>query len=232
MNKTANIGGFEINIVLLTAIVVALIFLLLLWAYAMLRYYRKREILSRFSPSHGATVRLLRLTFGRRNVLTDIHIPVYNEYGVDHYVGADTVVLTKRCLYLVNIRTEAGLIYCEEGFDWHQSARLRSGGTLETDFQSPVDQSERAVGALRALINRADLDEPTIRNIIVFTPKSVRFSCLRPSVYKLVDGYRAMRRNAGGARISRRSAQIYKKLILTNTVRKSAAERFNVKNMN
>ena len=232
MNKTTNIGGYEVNIVLLTAIVAAVIFLLLLWALAMVRAYRKREILSRFSPTRGATLRLFRLAFGRKNVITNINLPVFSGDALSHYIGADTIVFTKRCIFLVNIRTEAGLVYCEDGFDWHQSARLRSGGTLETDFSSPVDQSDRAADALRVLIKRADLDEPTIRNIVVFTPKTTRFSCVRPNVFKLPDACRVIKKGAGNARISRESAKNYKKLILTNSLKKSAAESFNVKNMN
>ena len=98
MNKTANIGGYEINIVLLTVIVVAIIVLLLILARAVLRTYRKREILSRFSPTRSAVLHLLRLTFGRKNVMTDIHLPVFGEDGLDHFVYADTVVIGKRCL--------------------------------------------------------------------------------------------------------------------------------------
>ena len=229
MNKTANIGGYEINIVLLTAIVAAVIFLLLLWALAMVRAYRKREILSRFSPTRGATLRLFRLAFGRKNVITNINLPVFSGDALSHYIGADTIVFTKRCIFLVNIRTEAGLIYCEDGFDWHQSARLRSGGTLETDFSSPADQSERALIALRSLMRRKEVGEPTIRGIVVFTPKSVRFSCTLPNVFKLADGYRVMKRNTGGDRITRADAEIIRKLIATNSVKKGVAEKYNVK---
>ena len=229
MDRTTNIFGHEINIVLLTVIVCATILLLLIMAFSALRSYRKKEILSRFSPTHNAVVRLLRLTFGRKNVMTDVYLPVFNGDGLDHFVCADTVVIAKRCLYLVNIRTEAGLIYCEDGFDWHQSARLRSGGTLETDFSSPADQSERALIALRSLMRRKEVGEPTIRGIVVFTPKSVRFSCTLPNVFKLADGYRVMKRNTGGDRITRADAEIIRKLIATNSVKKGVAEKYNVK---
>ena len=229
MNKTVKLGSSEINLLLLFVIVCAIILFLLILAFAVLRSYRKREILSRFSPTHSAVVRLLRLTFGRKNVMTDVHIPVFTEDGLDHFVFADTVVIAKRCVYLVHIRTEAGLIYCEDGFDWHQSARLRSGGTLETDFSSPVDQSERALAALRMLMRRKDVEEPTVRGLVVFAPKSVRFSCTLPNVFKLEDAYRVMKRGAGGVRIRDIDADIIRKLILTNTVRKSSAENFNVK---
>lgn len=229
MNKTVKLGSYEINLVLLVVIVCAIILFLLILAFAVLRSYRKKEILSRFSPTHSAVVRLLRLTFGHKNVMTDVHLPVFNEDGLDHFVYADTIVIAKRCVYLIHIRTEAGLIYCEDGFDWHQSARLRSGGTLETDFSSPVDQSERALAALRMLMRRKDLEEPTIRGIVIFTPKSVRFSCTLPNVFKLTDAYGVIKRGAGGARISSLEADIIRKLILTNTVRKRAAENYNVK---
>jgi len=229
MDQTTNVFGYEINIVLLTAIVCAIILFLLIIAVAVLRSYRKKEILSRFSPTHGAVVRLLRLTFGRNNVMTDVCLPVFNGDGLDHFVSADTVVIAKRCVYLVNIRTEAGLIYCEDGFDWHQSARLRSGGTLETDFSSPVDQSERALAALRSLMRRKEVGEPTIFGVVLFTPKSVRFSCTLPNVYKLEDGYRVMKRSAGADRITRAEADIIRRLIATNSVKKSVAENYNVK---
>ena len=229
MDKTTNVFGYEINIVLLTAIVCAVIILLLIIAFAVLRSYRKREILSRFSPTHGAVVRLLKLTFGRKNVMSDVNLPVFGGEGLDHFVSADTVVIAKKCVYLVNIRTEAGLIYCEDGFDWHQSARLRSGGTLETDFSSPVDQSERALAALRSLMRKKEVGEPTVFGIVLFTPKSVRFSCTLPNVYKLEDGYRVMKRRVGGERITKSEAEILRRLIATSSVKKSVAENYNVK---
>lgn len=229
MDKTVKLGDFEINLALLVVIVCAIILFLLILAFVVLRSYRKREILSRFSPTRSAVLKLLRMTFGHKNVMTDIHLPVLNENGIDHFVFADTVVIAKRCVYLVHIRTEAGLIYCEDGFDWHQSARLRSGGTLETDFSSPVDQSERATSALRMLMRRKDVEEPTMRGIVVFTPKSVRFSCTLQNVFKLEDAYKVMKSSAGGARIRSLDAEIIRKLILTNTVKKRSAENYNVK---
>ena len=199
---------------------------------AVLRAKKKRRILSDFSPEKRSVVKLFKLTFGRKNVLRNVYIPKLDENNKKTaYVFADAVVITPKKIAVCNIRNEAGLIYCDEGFDWHQIARLRSGGTVESDFSDPTKMNLEAVRAIRRLFDNAMIEPPPIEGYVIFAPQSVRFSSARANVYKLADGYKAMKKAPLFRRIPKQSKKTFRKLILTSSASKTKAERFNIKKL-
>lgn len=216
--------------VLIGACALAVIILLVI-AGKIRRQYQKKQILSLIGPGIDGAVRLLKLEFGAKNVLRGIYLPVYDGRRVVSYIFADTVILLPTCIAICRIRGEAGLIYCEDGFDWHQSARLRSGGTLETDFSNPMKPNKEAVSALRRIFDKVQVEEPDIHGVIMFASKTARFSCPQPNVYNLEHGYAYLKELAKGKHIPRDTRSTYRKLILSQTVKKSVAEWYNVKKL-
>ena len=216
--------------ILITSSIVAILILIVIMVI-IVRGYRKKQILSLICPGADGAVKLFRLEFGKYNVLRGIYLPVYEGRRVVSYVFADTVVLLPTCIVICRIRKEAGLIYCEDGFDWHQSARLRSGGTLETDFSNPMKGNHEAVVALRRIFDKVQIEEPEIHGAVIFASKTARFSCSQPNVFNLEDGYKYLKDAAKGARLPSESRSTYRKLILSQTVKKSVAEWYNVKKL-
>ncbi len=224
------------NIPKIILILLALIlFVFALITILILRYRRrvlkKQKLLSAVSPGVSGAVKLFKIQFGKKNVLTNIYIPLINDRKIAGYVYADAVVIAPTKIAVCRIRNEAGLIYCDDGFDWHQSARLRSGGTVETDFPDPTKNNAEAVKALRHLFDEAMIEAPDIEGYVIFAARSVRFSCEKPNVFGLQDGYVRLKKKTHGGKISRSSKKTYRKLILTNSASKSKAERFNIKKL-
>ena len=90
-------------------------------------------------------------------------------------------------------------------------------------------QNEKAVSALRALFERREIDPPQITGMTVFTSRSAKFSCNRSGVYKLTDAYSRLKTHGGGQIITKKSLKLYRRLILTNAVRKEYADGYNAK---
>lgn len=216
-----------VTIVLLSILIIILIYI----AASLFRSYKKDEILSRLSPGIRGAQQLLKLEFGKNNVLTDINLPVYNGKKVESYIYADTIVLMKTGIAVCRLREEAGLIYCDDGFDWHQSARLRSGGTRETDFADPLGKNAASILALRKIFDKMQIEEPPIYGFVIFASRSVRFSCYHKEVMSLEDAYPVLKKLARGNKLQRGSQSTYRKMILTQTVRKSVADQYNVKKL-
>lgn len=206
--------------------------ILISFTRSILRVRKKRLILSEFAPEKRGVIKLFKLTFGGRNVLKNVYIPKLDENNKKTaYVFADAVVITPKKIAVCNIRNEAGLIYCDEGFDWHQIARLRSGGTVESDFSDPTKTNREAVTAIRRLFENAMIEPPPIEGYVIFSPMSVRFSSERANVYKLADGYKVIKKAPFFKRIPKRSKKTFRKLILTSSASKTKAERFNIKKL-
>ena len=223
--------GENAKLILITIAACIVLFFLFYLASRLSRVQKKRDILDRMNPGPSETARLLRLSFGKHNVIRGVYLPMYDGKNVSSYIFADTIVILPTCIAVCRIRSEAGLIYCEDGFDWHQSARLRSGGTLESDFTNPMGMNREAVTALRRIFDRTQIEEPPIHGMIIFASRSVRFSCSQPNVFGLEDGYNMMKTLCRGEKIPKSSREAYRKLILTYTVRKSVAEGYNVKKL-
>lgn len=231
MKDTIKAADTGINNTLLIILLSVAIIILIYIAALLVRSYKKKSILSRLTPGIGGAIKLLRLEFGKNNVLTDIYLPMYNEKKVESYIYADTIILAKSCIIVCRLREEAGLIYCEDGFDWHQSARLRSGGTRETDFADPLEKNNTAIVALRRIFTKMQIEEPQIHGFVIFASKSVRFSCERKCVMSLDDAYPLIKRLSRSNRLPRGSQSTFRKMILTQTVRKSVADSYNVKKL-
>lgn len=226
-----NTGNEKLDVFLSVTLLIVWIIALGVISVYVARSYRKKLILSLFAPTNADVTKLLRLTFGKNNVLKNVYLPMYDGDNVISYIFADTILLLPTCIVVMRLRGEAGLIYCDEGYDWHQSARLSSGGTLETDFTDPIPLNRDAMTALRRIFAKAKLDEPQIRGMIVFTPKSVRFSSQRPGVYNLKDAYSGLRRLACGEKLPKGAVEEYRKLIFAKRVRKSVADNYNIKKL-
>jgi|GEM_PF-1490888 len=222
---------FTLILTLIAVILFVFVFFAVLILWHRSRVIKKQDILSEVLPGVSGAVKLFKLQFGRRNVLTNIYIPIIGDRKITGYVYADAIVITQTKIAVCRIRKEAGLIYCDDGFDWHQSARLRSGGTMETDFPDPTKNNIEAVNALRRLFDTAMIETPDIEGYVIFAARSVRFSCEKPNVFSLKDGYVRLKKRTHGGKISRKSKRTYRKLILTNSASKSKAERFNIKNL-
>ena len=220
-----------VYLVLITLAACIVIFFLLYFASKLSRAQKRKDILDKLNPGPSEAARLLRLAFGGKNVIRGVYLPMYEGKRVSSYVYADTIVILPTCIAVCRIRSEAGTIYCDDGYDWHQSARLRSGGTLETDFTNPMGMNREAVTALRRIFDKTQIDEPPIHGVVIFASRSVRFSCSQPNVFGLTDGYNMLRNLRRGERIPKSSLSAYRKLILTYTVRKSVAEGYNVKKL-
>ena len=213
-------------ILLFTAAFVAIILLIML-AVLIWKRYKKKDILSMLNPKRKWATRLFELEFGRHNVFSGVYLPIYEGKRVTSFVFADTIIILPGCIVVCRLRDEAGLIYCEDGFDWHQSARVKGGNTIERDFIDPVLQNDEAVSALRALFARAKIEEPDIYRAVIFAAKSVSFSIVKPNVYSLIDAYDQLKMLARGEKLPKESLMAYRRLIATKAVKKGYAERFN-----
>ena len=223
--------GNIIETALISFIVICILVTLFLIIGVLVNSYAIKRILSEKSPSKQKTVRLLELIFGKKNVLTNLYIPMFSKDGVYAYTHVDTAIITKAGIAVCRLRQEAGFISCDNEYEWHQSARLRSGGTLETEFTNPEKQNDDATIAMAKLFTKFKIDEPNTLGLVVFTSKTVVFSCERVGTVKLDEAIKRIKAFGGSARPSKQQRKSYVSVIMSQNVKRSVAESFNSKKL-
>lgn len=224
-------GENSVDLTITIFLLAILIFLLIIFAVYLVGWYKKRSIVNKFNPGREGVDRLLRMEFGKKYVISDVYLPTYENDELNSYIFADTIVLLKNAIVICRIKTETGMIYNSESHDWHQSARLRSGGMEETDFKNPVYQNQDAITALRKLYELNELDEPQMLGFVIFPAKTVKFQYDLPNVQNLENSYeqlKGLKKRMKGLDDYRED---FRSLIRHYAADRRSAERFNRKHL-
>ncbi|MCQ2770392.1 MAG: hypothetical protein MJ236_01150 [Clostridia bacterium] len=210
----------------------AAILILFFIAIVILRHYHKRKILRSFSPSRKDVMYVLNMIFGKQNVLKNVYLPIFDETNtITSYVYADTIILLKTGIAVCRFSTESGMISCDYGSTWHQSARLRTGGTRELDFTNPTTNNSKAASAIRKLFSFNNLEEPPVFQHVIFTPKTVSFQMPIENVFTLDEGIKSLKALRKESKLEGDPQAEFYELLNHYMVKKHAAAKYNIEGL-
>ena len=162
-------------------------------AYVLLRLSLKlsnklasKRILKSGVRTKDAAMALMLAQIEKSKFVDDFNYVIYVD-GVRKTAHADTIIVRKNGIFVVNICPYRGKLDNEDDLIWRRSAKTRHG-IIEKTFPSPVVETKHAVAVVKHLLEKSEIKEDMIHGIVIISRSDADTVYEDEGVYRMLEG--------------------------------------------